>query len=311
MKKFAVGADIGGSHISCAIVDLENRKILTESLVTQKVNNQAPADEIFKTWAIALGETAAHVDVTQLAGIGLAMPGPFQYDLGVAMFPAEVAKYQNLFGKNVSDRLKSLLQLNSDSELRYLNDAIAFGVGEGWIGKAAGAKRSVSITLGTGFGSGFLDGGIPVVERGDVPQKGSVWHLPFGGGIADDWFSTRWFVKRYAEYSGNRLGGVKEISDRVGIDGAAEGTFREFGRNLGWFLGPLLKRFDADVLVIGGNISIAYRHFGPELEGSFAAQQVQTSVRVSDLMETASLLGSARLFEEEFWGKVRPLLSRM
>jgi len=31
MKKFAIGADIGGSHISCALIDLDQKCILTDS----------------------------------------------------------------------------------------------------------------------------------------------------------------------------------------------------------------------------------------------------------------------------------------
>src|ERR1039457_940872 len=86
-------------------------------------------------------------------------------------------------------------------ELRFLNDAIAFGVGEAWMGKAARVGRSISVTVGSGLGSAFVEQGIPVVEREDVPPKGYIWNLPFNNDLADVSFSTRWFIKRYAEKS--------------------------------------------------------------------------------------------------------------
>ena len=173
MKTIAIGTDIGGSHISCAAVDLQKQSIIKGSLATQRVDNQAPAEEILDNWVVALGKSLAKIDCTQLAGIGFAMPGPFDYTQGIALFTAKVAKYQNLHGVNVSRRIKELLVLPAGLELRYLNDATAFGVGEAWLGKAAGAKRSISITLGTGLGSAFVDDGIPVVE-GDLGSPNGI-----------------------------------------------------------------------------------------------------------------------------------------
>lgn len=311
MKRFAIGTDIGGSHISCVAIDLEKKVIVKESLSGLAVDNQAGAGEIFDAWAAALKKSIAAIDSNQLAGIGFAMPGPFNYAKGIAMFTNEVAKFQSLYGLNVSERLKQLLNLGVDYDLRYMNDATAFAIGEAWIGKAAGFKRSVAITLGTGFGSAFLDGGIPVVERHDVPKMGCVWHLPFNGGIADDSFSTRWFVSQYNKKSGAKVDGVKEIADKVATDSLAKGVFVEFGNNLGTFLCPLLNKFGAETLVIGGNVAGAYHLFGNALETALKGQKGGIPVYISALKEDAALVGSARLFDEQFWASVKPLLPLM
>jgi len=52
MKKYANGADIGGSHISCAVIDLEKESIIRKSFAAQKVDNQASADDILESWTI-------------------------------------------------------------------------------------------------------------------------------------------------------------------------------------------------------------------------------------------------------------------
>ena len=295
----------------CAAVDLDNKAIVGESIACQAVDNQASAAVILESWAAALNRSIAVVGSHPLAGVGFAMPGPFNYEKGIARFTHEVAKYQNLHGINVSDRLKPLLAVKGEYNVRYLNDATSFAVGEAWIGLASAVKRSMCITLGTGFGSAFVDDGIPVVQGEDVPPMGCVWHLPFRGAIADESFSTRWFIKQYAAKSGHHLTGVKEIADKVASDPVAREIFFEFGTNLGIFLAPWLKKFNAEALVIGGNVAGAYSRFGDSLEKALAAQGSGVSVHVSSLKENAALIGSARLFDEGYWTKVEPLLSSM
>jgi glucokinase len=310
MRKYAIGADIGGSHISCAAVDLEKEQILKETFASQKIDNKASAEDILRNWSIALSKTISKIEKQQLAGIGFAMPGPFDYANGIALFTHEVAKYENLHGIHVAEKLKESLQLNG-SDVRFMNDASAFAVGEAWLGKAAGTGRSLSVTLGTGFGSAFVDQGVPVVERTDVPRLGCVWHLPFKEGIADDSFSTRWFIKRYTEKTGKQAAGVKEIANEAVSNNSVMEIFTEFGNNLGELLGPWLIKFKADALVIGGNVSGAFSLFGKPLEKSLGKQNCHIRISISELMEDAAMIGSARMFNPDYWEKIKPLLSKM
>ena len=310
-RKFAIGTDIGGSHISCALIEIEKEQIVKGSHANKEVDNKAPADAILAAWAGALRHSMDGIDSRELAGIGFAMPGPFDYANGIALFTPEVVKYQNLYGIDVAQRLRDLLGLSKECSLRFMNDASAFAMGEAWMGKARGFDRSACITLGTGFGSAFIDMGIPVVERRDVPLNGCVWHLPFRDGIADDSFSTRWFIHQYALRSGKRLSGVREIANQAENDPLAKELFVEFGNNLGGFLGPWLEKFKAGVLVIGGNISGAYNLFGKYLEDSLKSQNLHIEISLSGLREDAAIIGSARLLDENLWNKIKPLLTKM
>ena len=311
MKTIALGIDIGGSHISCVAVDLPTRSIIKESRAGQSVDNQAPAGEILSRWAAALGESTAKIDRTRLAGLGFAIPGPFDYANGIAQFTKDVVKYQALNGINVSQRLRELLALPAGLDLRYINDATAFGVGEAWLGEASGVNRSISITLGTGLGSAFIANGIPVVEGDLVPRTGALWHLPFHDEMADASFSTRWFIKRYAEVSGTKLAGVRQLAEMAATNAQARNVFVEFGGNLADFLGPWIKKFAAECLVIGGNVSGAYNLFGTSLAEVLKQQRITTTVHVSKLKEDAAAIAGARLFERKFWDQIRPLLPKM
>ncbi len=310
MKKYAIGTDIGGSHISCAVIDLEKKTILKETYATQKVDNQASADDILKNWTIALATSLMNIDANQLAGIGFAMPGPFDYEIGVALFEG-VAKYDNLYGINVANRIADILSLEEGVGVRFMNDASAFATGEAWVGKAANLDRAVCLTLGTGFGSAFVDKGVVVVERDDVPKSAWLGGLPYKDGISDDYFSTRWFIKKYSELTNRQVEGVKELVSRVDSEPIVKDLFIECGQSMGEFLAPWLLKFKTQALVMGGNITGAYNLFGPYLEETLKEHNISIPIYISDQMEDAAILGSARMFDPSFWEKIKPLLAKM
>jgi len=309
-KKLAIGIDIGGSHITSALVDMDAGKIVPDSAATEPVDAKASAEKILGQWAKAIAATLVRTDRGQLAGIGFAMPGPFEYETGIARFE-RVQKYEGLFGVNVTDELRLRLGLDETCPCRYMNDATAFAVGEAWLGKAADVDRAMAITLGTGFGSAFIGRGVPVVDGPEVPPMGCVWHLPYKDGIADDSFSTRWFVKAYRERSGKTVGGAREIEEAARTDPLAAAVYEEFYANLGRFLEPHLRTFGARVLVIGGNVAGSFPRFGHILTGVFRETRLPVEVRLSELKETAAIIGGARLLDGTFWEKVAPLVSKM
>ena len=137
--------------------------------------------------------------------------------------------------------------------MRFLNDATSFAVGEAWLGHGRGADKVVAVTLGTGFGSAFIDSGVPVVERDDVPGGGCLWHLPYRNGAVDDYFTTRWFIRQFKAISGREIGGAKSVAVLAGRgDAVALGVFDNYGRDLGEFLAPWLMQFAAEVVRFGG-----------------------------------------------------------
>lgn len=309
--RYVVGADVGGSHIRSLVVDLKLEQIVDGSQMTCKVDKHGTADEILNVWKTALDGSISKIDKTQLAGIGIAMPGPFDYEKGIALFANENAKFENLYGVNVGVALMQLLNLSQSTPIRFINDATSFAMGEAWIGRTVAHNKSIAITLGTGFGSAFIESGIPVLERNDVPRLGCVWHLPYKDGIADDYFSTRWFVNRCKEVTGLLYEGVREISAEAPSNQIISAVFDEFGTNLGEFLAPWIRGFDASCLVIGGNVIGAYHLWGPSFLAKLHSEDIEIEVVLSHLMETSAMVGSARLLTDPFWHQIKPLLAKM
>jgi glucokinase len=309
-KNIAIGTDIGGSHISCAAIDLVSGKIIRNTLTERSVDNQAQANNIIGTWTQALSAVLKKVPLENVKGIGFAMPGPFDYVKGISYIRG-VAKYENLYGINITDAISNSLSVKDGFLIRFMNDASSFAVGEAWAGSAANFNRSLSITLGTGFGSAFIRNRIPIVDGPEVPKLGCIYHLPFKDGIADDYFSTRGLLSRYKKLTGKELNGVKELAALAGTEKAVTDLFIDFGENTGLFLAPWLNKFKAEILVIGGNISHAYNLFGDAFEIRLKKENCFCKVAISKLKEDAALLGSGYLLDDEFWRSVQHALPLM
>lgn len=294
MDQYAVGIDIGGSHIGSCVVNLTSGTILDDTLFKKEIDNQALPSILLYVWTSCIQKSISASGKIPV-GLGFAFPGPFDYLHGICKIEG-VHKFDRLYGLDVTSSIRSAFPLYPNLKVRYLNDAGAFALGEAVGGSAAGSGRIIALTLGTGIGSGFI-ADKQLIETGPaVPHHGWVYHLPFEDSIADQAFSTRWFCRRYFELTGKRVLGAKEISDQVGTDPSARRIFDEYGQRLADFILPLIRQFQADTLVLGGNISQAYSLFGPPLEERLHRQGENTLIKLSTLRDHAAMLGAASLF---------------
>ncbi len=311
MGTIAIGVDIGGSHVSCAACNIGEKKYLSETFSENDLDNQGTAEEIIGIWSKTIQSTISKVGLENVSGIGFAMPGPFDYSRGIALFKGNNKKYENIYGLNVPDALRKKMNLPDQFPIRFINDATAFAIGEDWIGMGNGYKRLMAITLGTGFGSAFLNNRLPVVSGPEVPDMGCVWYLPFENGSADDYFSTRGLLNRYYEKTGIQLNGVKELAQQAAGNEVAQSLFDDFGLKLGQFLQPWITKFGVEVLVIGGNISNAFPLFGESLTKQLQSNGVNVRIEVSVLRETAAMIGSAFLIDDDYYEQLKELLPQM
>lgn len=293
-NRYAVGADIGGSHICSAVIDLTAGKICGEPH-TGEVNASAGACEILAAWAGNIRQTIAASGIGEVRKVGFAFPGPFDYQRGISLIQG-VHKFERIYGLDIRASLYPLLRECGAEEFRYVNDAAAFALGECLGGAAGDAERVVALTLGTGVGSGFVAGRKLVTSGDEVPANGWVYCLPFGDGIVDEAFSTRWVCRRYRELTGQEVTGAREVAARHAENPAARQLFDEYGERLAEFATPVIRRFKADTLVLGGNISRAYPLFGPAMERRFAADGQNVRIRISTLLDSAAMVGAASLF---------------
>jgi glucokinase len=303
-----IGVDIGGSHISSAAVNGNDFVIMPGTYFSGAVDSKASKEVIIKKWAEIINQTIQIIQETydyspsDAIGIAFSMPGPFQYETGIAMFEGN-DKYESLYNVSVAEELLKYLSTKNVS-FRFLNDASCFGVGGSLKQESDVDSKVIAITLGTGFGAAFLDNKLPVTQGSNVPHNGCLWDKPFQDSIADNYFSTRWFLNQYESITGNKLtDGVKEIA---GIeDYSTAKIFDDFANNLSEFLAPFILDFDADVLILGGNIAKSNRLFLPKFQENLKKKKIDISISIIQNTEQTSILGSSYLFNEVFWERIK------
>lgn len=274
-----IGADIGGSHITAAQVDLLSKQLITSSLVRLPVNSLATAEEVINTWAQCIKQAMRQ---TPCNTVCLAMPGPFDYAAGVC-FISDQSKYPLLYGLNVKELLSPVLEVAVD-DIHINNDAACFLQGEVFSGSLSGYQHALSVTLGTGLGTAIYENG--------AARSADLWNMPFQDGMAEDYLSTRWFVKQYAAITGQHISGVRELAGLAMANSLIKGLFNEFGKNLALFLNRFIEQTGAHAIVIGGNIAQSYSLFKNALLAELRGRNTDVFVTTSTLGELAAILGA-------------------
>ena len=277
-----VGIDIGGSHITAALIKEDIVKVVPGSLVRYHVQSQGIAGEILDIWAKTIKEIWVANDLAHTQ-IGIAMPGPFDYEEGISLIHG-TEKYEALYEMNVRKPLALRLGINPEL-IRFRNDAASFLLGEMMGGAGIGFEDAIGITLGTGLGSS--------VHHNKITNDAARWSDPLFDGIAEDYISTRFFTKRYQQLSGAEIKDVRELAARVETDEIATWVFQEFSKNLALFLKQFIKDEQPQVVIIGGNIANAWDLFYPDLTRHLREELKTVEIKKAVLGEEAALIGGA------------------
>ena len=296
-RRTALGMDIGGSHVTAALVDLETREVIDASRTHRAVDPDAPADALLAAWAGAGLDAVRSVNGSaeglQVSHAGIGMPGPFDYASGVSRL---THKFSALHGMDVGAALRDRWALDAPMVLGtmpvlFANDAAIWALGEAWGGAGRGYQRVLGITLGTGLGSGFVEDGKIVAQGERVPLGGEIWNTPFRAGIAEDYAAGRVIAQLYYEASGLALNAAQIAARGLEGEGQARAVFETLGANLAEIMAPWVARFQPDCLVVGGSIARSWGLFWPTLKAGLPG----TVCRMTTRFEDSSLLGGAVL----------------
>jgi glucokinase len=241
--------EVGGSHVTAAVVSPDTWTV--DVVERADLESQLAAEVVMEQLA------AAARKLPLASGLAVALPGPFDFETGVAWYRGQ-GKFDNLYGYRVGDSLRDLLDLD---QILFMNDAEAFAVGEWTAGEVRGLDRCAGVTIGTGIGTAFLADGRVVREGETVPPGGELYKTSYEGRPLEDRISARAILRAYFARTGQEEPeiGVKEIADRA-RDGSADASgvlLAAFGV-LASALTPWLERFGVTKVVLGGSISGAF-----------------------------------------------------
>lgn len=286
--ELAGALEIGGSHVSSALVNRRTGQLVAGSRHRRAIKPGASAEELVGGFASAMIELDAAPDTPWAAAI----PGPFDYRRGIGRFKG-VGKFDALLDVNLTSRLHAALpQLTGG--ITFVNDADAFAVGEWRQGVTAAAARCVGITLGSGIGSAFLDNGTPVHTGPTVPPHGRAHRLKIGDADLEDVVSRRAILTRYLTGPGVTPAPGLDVHDvcdrsREGNSWATQVIQDAFGA-LGRALAPWFTRFDATAVAFGGGMTGSWDLILPPLRRGLIEAGARADI---DLLPSADTEGSA------------------
>lgn len=280
-----VGAlEIGGTHVTAALVSRKRRSIEAGTLQRTDLSPEDTRDALVG----AIVGAASRVARPDVARWGVATPGPFDYDGGVALIRG-VVKLDALYGVDLRAELIDALT-PTPQRISFLNDADAFLIGEWWAGAARRHERAIGVTLGTGLGSAFLERGDIVETDPRVAPEGRLDLIPFRGTAVEDILSRRGLRAAYGRDGAD----VVEIAARArGGERHASDVLHAFGGGLGEFLAPWLERFVPTCLVFGGSISRCWDLWSEAFRATCAPARSLASCGVAEHVDEAPLLGAA------------------
>ncbi|MBP9104721.1 MAG: ROK family protein [Chitinophagaceae bacterium] len=193
MSDFAIGVDIGGTNTKFGIVDKHGKILSQDRMLTNEAEGvQGFVDELYEKLT-PLIEKAGGIE--KFAGIGVGAPNGNYYS-GTIEYAANL-KWRGIipFAKITSDKFSLPVKLT--------NDANAAAMGEMKYGCAKGMKHFITITLGTGVGSGIvIDGKIVLGHDGFAGELGHTIIRP--GGRLHAGTGIRGSLESYASATGVR-----------------------------------------------------------------------------------------------------------
>lgn len=268
--------DVGGTNIKAGVL-LEDGSLWQDGILSFDARSRGSREEIFRNFAGVLDTLTERLpkEDIQIEGIGMAFPGPFDYEQGISLMQG-LDKYDAIYGIPIEKELRKCFSSETNGVLLeksrrfvFLHDVEAFAIGESHYGRGKDCERVMYLCIGTGAGSAFTrDRKILKGEDGSVPPRGWIFDTPFRGSILDDFLSVRGLASLSRQAFGEAKSGKELFLLCREGDQTALKVYQEFGGWLREAMFPFLNMFHPDGFVLGGQLSKSFNFYGEE----FAAE---------------------------------------
>ncbi len=313
MKKYAFGADIGGTTVKLGLFETMGNLIEVWEIPTRTEENGVNilpdiTDAVFKKME------EKNISKLDVEGIGMGVPGPVGSD-------GTVLKCVNL-GWGIFNVEEEMTRL-SGFKAKVGNDANVAALGEMWQGGGRGFNDIVMVTLGTGVGGGVIIGG--KIINGINGAAGEFGHMTMcedetdvcgcgKRGCLEQYTSANGVVrvtKRYLAENPDAAStlrsienfSAKEIFEEAGKgDKVASHMVEEVGIMLGRGLAAVATVVNPEAFVIGGGMSRAGDILIDAIKKYYTVYAFHasrdTQFKLAELGNSAGIYGAVRLVLE-------------
>jgi glucokinase len=255
-KNFAVGIDIGGTNTKFGVVNRNGEIIEQDRLLTNAYEQVEDFIDALHQLLMPMINRAGGVDA--FLGIGMGAPNGNIYTGTIEYAP-------NLKWKGII-HIARLMQEKISLPTKLTNDANAAAMGEMLFGCAKDCQHFITITLGTGVGSGIvIDGKIVVGHDGFAGELGHTIIRP--GGRLHKSTGMRGSLETYASATGVRDTAL-EMLQKYPEEGS---LLRDFSIN------DLTSKTVYECAIRGDNIANEIFEFTGEILGESLANFVMFS----------------------------------
>lgn len=253
---YVIGIDLGGTNLRIGAVTLDGRVV---HRLSRKTEVELGVLSIMEGILADIEKVMEGVQGMELMGIGLAIPGAILIEKGI------ITQSPNLTGWD-GFHLRDYLSERLTHPFFIDNDANAFAIGEGWMGRARGIKNYCVLTLGTGIGGGIVLNG--EVWHGPDGTAGEVGHIVVepdgcpcrcgGWGCLEVYASSTGLVRMAKEVGCGGEIPPEVIAQRAQAgDELYKGLFHRLGRYLGIAMATLVNLLNLELIIIGGGLAKA------------------------------------------------------
>jgi glucokinase len=244
-----LGLDLGGTNIKVAVIEKDGQtwKVINEEDVPTEAD-KGPAHVVSRLAEIAAKKQK---EFTGLSGVGVAVPGLFNSDGTIELFPNLPGAWR---GFQALEPVRSATNLPT----AIINDARAFTLGEAIMGAALGKRTVACFVMGTGVGGGVvIDGKIHLGASG---AAGEIAHqiIKFDGPIcgcgAQGCAEPLTNSAAIAKLAGTKTA-EEAYKNALAGDEKAIAAFKEVAYWIAITLTNIMVVLAPDTIVIGGGVA--------------------------------------------------------
>jgi len=271
MPVFYIGVDLGGTNIRAARFTAESHK--PDRKVKHATRAKSGPGAVMDRIEAAIREAAGE-SLEQVAGVGIAAPGPVDPHLGLVLSAPNIPGWENVpLQADMAQRLGRPVAIGNDANLAAL--------GEWRFGAGQGHADVLYLTISTGIGGGVVSGGrLLVGARGLAAEVGHMLAVPNGPkcscgqrghleAVASGTSMARIARERLEagegadsalrSLVGSDLSGVTAaVVGKAALagDAFAAGLIADAGTLIGRTLASLLHAYNPSVVIFGGGVSM-------------------------------------------------------
>jgi len=294
-----LAADFGATHSRIALTNLGGETLLDRAV---EIDIDRGPEDVLGWLELTFDELLADSDhsAANVKGIGVGLPGPVDFDRGMAVHPPIMAGWHEY---PVADRLGARYGV----PVLVDNDVNIMALGEQWV-MTPRVEDFIYLKVGTGIGSGLvLDGRI---HRGAHGAAGDIGHVQATNqGVVCRCGNTGCLEAA----AGGAALATQLAADHEGVTGSrdvvrlvregkndAARAVREAGRLIGQVLASTVNLLNPALIIVGGDMAEAEQQLLAGIREvvyrrSTALSTTDLQIRTSDLGDRAGVTGAAAM----------------